>query len=152
MKICPQCAKQYADDLAACPIDREPLVRLACMADEYLGHFLAELPWGFEAAAELGPHTRSTSGDTPLHIAAIRGEVRAIELLLNAGAEIDASGENGFTPLHYAVEQVKLEAVRVLLARGASVEARNDFNETPRDIAELRNDQAIRALLHVNAT
>ena len=152
MNICPSCGKQYADTAITCAADKERLKRLTCVADEYLGHFLANLPFGFEAAADLGPHTRSTAGDTPLHIAATSGDLRAIDLLLNAGAEINAPGERGFTPLHYAVEQEKLEAVRLLLARGADIHRPDHFEQLPKDIAELVGNPEITSLLDENAS
>jgi hypothetical protein len=39
----------------------------------------------------------------PLHDAASRGDLAAIELLLAEGAEIDIRGENGETPLILAI-------------------------------------------------
>jgi hypothetical protein len=37
--------------------------------------------------------TRAVDGETPPHIAALRGDRHAIEMLLDAGAEIDALGD-----------------------------------------------------------
>ena len=43
-----------------------------------------------------------TKGETPLHRAAAFGEAETIDLLLNAGAKIDARDVNGDTPLSWA--------------------------------------------------
>ena len=137
MNLCPCCGKQYAEGVTSCPADGETLKRLTCVADGYLAHFLAVLPYGFEECPELGPHARSTTGDTPLHIAAVSGDLRAIDLLLNVGADINAAGENGFTPLHYAAEQNRPEAVRLLLTRGADRNKQDRFGQLPYELAEL---------------
>ncbi len=41
--------------------------------------------------------------DRPLHVAAMWGDVEAIDMLVAAGAEVDARGEFNFTPLRNAV-------------------------------------------------
>ncbi len=86
-------------------------------------------------------------GDTPLHFAAIQGNVRVISLLLDAGADIGAVGESGYTPLHYAVEQSRLEAVRVLLERGADISLQTDTGLTSVELAKLVRDDEIQRLL-----
>lgn len=54
-----------------------------------------------------GPNVRSpVSGETPLHIVAIWGDVDSARVLLDAGAEIDVRGEEDCTPLHEAIMQV----------------------------------------------
>ena len=82
-----------------------------------------------------GVSTRGSFNDTPLHVAAVRGDVHIIGLLLDAGAEIDVRGEYGHTPLHEAVGQGHTEAVKLLLAKGADPRTQNDWGETARDTA-----------------
>ena len=118
--------------------------------DDYLTQFLhslADYEEGFGDAEQIGPHSRSRVGDTPLHIAAIQGNVRAIALLLNAGANIQATGETGYTPLHYAVSQQRPEAVRFLLERGADLSQRSETGETPAELAEHFHNHEILRLL-----
>ncbi|MCW5748205.1 MAG: ankyrin repeat domain-containing protein [Alphaproteobacteria bacterium] len=80
-----------------------------------------------------------SGGDNLLHIAAYRGDVDSVKLLLKAGMNVNEPGELDFTPLHYAYMKRKDpaylvhrdEVVGVLLAYGASTTARNSFGQTP---------------------
>jgi ankyrin repeat protein len=74
----------------------------------------------------LAVHQRGWIGDTPLHWPCHNGSVEIIELLLDAGADIEADEINcyGGKPLHWASEH-KPETVKFLLDRGADVNGRN---------------------------
>ncbi len=61
------------------------------------------------------------SQQTPLYYAAVRGPVELVELLLDAGADIDAVTSRGQTPLVGALMQARTEATELLLRRGASL-------------------------------
>jgi uncharacterized protein len=74
--------------------------------------------------------------DRPLHVAAIWGDVQAIEMLVAAGADVDARGEFRFTPLRHAVSQGHVAAARRLLELGASPHARGDWGGTPHELAK----------------
>ncbi len=54
--------------------------------------------------------------------------MRAVELLIRAGLDINLQGDMGYTPLHYARTP---EVVAVLLAAGASSSIENDFGRAP---------------------
>ena len=60
---------------------------------------------------------RAPDQDTCLHIAASRGQLRVVELLLKAGVAIDSIGDMDTTPLHRASNP---EVIQFLLANGAS--------------------------------
>lgn len=62
---------------------------------------------------------------TPLHHAAYGGHVEIIELLLKAGAAVDAAALNGGTPLMRAIQSSRPSCVDVLLQAGADVTAVN---------------------------
>lgn len=64
--------------------------------------------------------------------------VRIVELLLDAGADVHIRGINDWTPLHYAVAAEEIGAVRLLLARGADPFATTSIDDktSPLDDAE----------------
>lgn len=75
---------------------------------------------------------RSGSGDqTPLHMAARRGNVNVAEALLNAGADIEARDTKGETPLRRAVNCGHPEFAKLLLERGANPNAADKNGKTP---------------------
>lgn len=55
------------------------------------------------------------------------GDARAIRILLNCGANVDAV-DNGRTPLMYAVQNRHMDAIRTLLASHADVNAKYEEN------------------------
>ena len=119
------------------------------MSDSVLKKFLAEMPElpDFVGIAIVDVHTRGGWNSTPLHVAAVRGDVAAIAALLDAGADIQARGEHGYSPLHEAVEQGNVDAVRLLLERGASVSATTDDGQTPIESAQLLKEHEIEKIL-----
>jgi len=46
--------------------------------------------------------------DTCLHIAALLGNVRTMDLLLRGGVDVNSIGDIGFTPLHYVARSDRL--------------------------------------------
>ena len=69
---------------------------------------------------------------TPLHWAAEQGNVQAMRILLDHGADLHAQQLSGATTLHLAAGRSRNpEAVRLLLARGAKVDALNHLRMTP---------------------
>ncbi|GMH36922.1 hypothetical protein BSKO_04795 [Bryopsis sp. KO-2023] len=68
---------------------------------------------------------------TPLHAAAEEGHVDVVEILLEAGAEIDAQNRAGGAALHSAVQKDHLEVVKVLVKAGATVDLKTDDGFTP---------------------
>jgi uncharacterized protein len=114
-----------------------------------LQNFLAEMPDlpEFAGIPVVGVNTRGGWQSTPLHVAAIRGDVAAIAALLNAGADIQNRGEHGYSPLHEAAMQGHLEAVKLLLQRGASVTAMNDDGSTPIQTAQNLEEHEIVQIL-----
>ena len=76
--------------------------------------------------------------DYLIHIAAWIGDYRAVELLLEAGMDINALGDMDYTPLHYAKENGHENIAQLLLSHGASTKLRNAFGQLPLDILEKR--------------
>jgi uncharacterized protein len=103
------------------------------------------------AGEPVSVNTHGLLGDTPLHVATVSGDTRVMELLLDAGAEIDAHGELGNTPLHEAVGQRHIEAVKLLLRRGASLSVTNDDGFTPLQTAQILGHSEIESFLDDHA-
>lgn len=92
--------------------------------------------------------SRGIFGDYPLHIAATRCDVSEIEILLNAGAELNAKGENGYTPLMNAVEQGSLDCVKLFVDSGANLENTNDEGLDALALARLHGEDQILKFLN----
>ena len=58
---------------------------------------------------------------TALHLAALHGQRRVVQLLLRERAEVDSPNAQGETPLHVSSKNGHAQAVCALLASGASV-------------------------------
>ncbi len=67
------------------------------------------------------------AGWSPLHYAASGPEPRAVAMLLDRGADIEALSPNRTTPLMMAARYGALDSADLLLARGASLKSRNDL-------------------------
>ena len=89
----------------------------------------------------------SRSGWTPLHYAASGPEPKLLTLLLDRGAPIDAPSPNGTTPLMMAAQYGSPDAAEVLLARGADPKARNALGLTAADFARQGGREALAARL-----
>ena len=74
----------------------------------------------------LSVHQRGWIGDSPLHWLSHNGYVEIVEILLDAGASIEADETNcyGGKPLHWASEHSP-GTVELLLKRGAEIDSRN---------------------------
>ena len=70
-------------------------------------------------------------GESPIHIAAWKGDPEDILWLLDNGAEINQRGEFGMTPLHYAYMSGKTENISILLDAGADPNLRCDRGLLP---------------------
>ena len=65
----------------------------------------------------------------PLQIAVYRGHSRAVALLLDMGAGLDAFNGAKYPPLHLAVLQGNSSMVKLLLGRGASLDTQNRYGD-----------------------
>lgn len=82
-------------------------------------------------------------GWTPLHYAASGPEPKVVSLLLDRGAEIEARSPNGTTPLMMAARYGAYDAAERLLARGADPRARNDLGLGAADFARQGDREAL---------
>jgi len=79
----------------------------------------------------------NTRDNTPLHIAAVYGRPKVVELLLQKGATVDARNGGGYTPLHFAAMNKHREVAELLLAKGADPSAKQGIGGTPLHLAVL---------------
>lgn len=73
--------------------------------------------------------------DTMLHIAARKGDLEDVKILVASGADVNAIGDIGNTPLHGASSKGRMEVVEFLLSKGADPRIQNEYGETPADWA-----------------
>jgi hypothetical protein len=66
-------------------------------------------------------------GETPLMMAALRGNLEWTQRLIERGAAIN---RQGWTPLHYAASSAEPKVVALLLDRGAAIDARSPTGNT----------------------
>lgn len=64
---------------------------------------------------------RNHLGDTPLHTICSWGILEPVNILLDAGAQVNALGDHGCTPLINAIIGGNCDVVRALLLKGADV-------------------------------
>ena len=88
--------------------------------------------------------------DTPLHIAARKGELDDIAVLVRHGADVNLRGDLGHTPLHYAAMSAQAAAVERLLDLGADTSLKNEFSETPLQVAEVGGHMEIANILRAH--
>jgi len=86
---------------------------------------------GAEVDATRTGRLPSSGGFTPLHRAALNGHVEGAEVLIQAGAAVDATDEKGQTPLHKAASGDHSEVPKVLIDAGASVDLSDEKEQTP---------------------
>ncbi|XP_073734487.1 ankyrin repeat and EF-hand domain-containing protein 1 isoform X2 [Callorhinus ursinus] len=84
---------------------------------------------------------------TPLHFACHAGQQDIVELLVKAGAVIDAVSINNSTPLTRAIESCRLDTVKYLLDIGAKFQLENRKGHTAMDVAKAYADYRIVSLI-----
>jgi ankyrin repeat protein len=84
---------------------------------------------------------------TPLHWAAMYGQVESCETLISRGAKLDAVDDCGHTPLWWAISGGEVDVVRRLIARGADINTADAEGRTPLQHAVKRGHKEIAAIL-----
>ena len=76
-------------------------------------------------------------GWSPIHYAATGPEPRVVQLLIDRGADLNAASPNGSTPLMMAAQYGSEDSVKLLLERGADPKRRNQRDMGAADFARL---------------
>ena len=79
-------------------------------------------------APTLDVNRLNTAGESPLMIAALRGQLEWCKRLIARGAQVNHDGWNA---LHYAASGPNLAVLELLLDKGANVEGRSPNGTTP---------------------
>ncbi|XP_048203499.1 ankyrin repeat domain-containing protein 66 [Perognathus longimembris pacificus] len=74
---------------------------------------------------------------TPLHWAAIKGQMEVLRLLMEHGASPCLVTDVGWTAAHFAAEAGHLHVLRALHAARAALHAPDFFGDTPKRIAQI---------------
>ena len=96
------------------------------------------------AHPQLDVDALNAAGETPLMMAALRGNLEWMRRLLERGARVHQAG---WSPIHYAATGPEPKAVELLLDRGAPVDARSPTGTTPLMMAARYGDERSVALL-----
>ncbi|KAM3822463.1 LOW QUALITY PROTEIN: protein phosphatase 1 regulatory subunit 12C [Vipera latastei] len=80
------------------------------------------------------PHPKT--GATALHVAAAKGYVEVMRLLLQAGYDTNVQDKDGWAPLHAAAHWGVEEACRLLAEHFCDMEALNNVGQRPFDLAD----------------
>lgn len=106
------------------------LLKAGAKNDEFVAAGLGQLEFLKERHSEARPVTSLRDGDqrTPLHYAAINGQLDVARWLIELGADVDAESSrqyngHGFKPLHEAAWKDRVLVARLLLDAGAEVNA-----------------------------
>ncbi|XP_061523628.1 protein phosphatase 1 regulatory subunit 12A isoform X2 [Phycodurus eques] len=76
------------------------------------------------------------SGGTALHVAAAKGYVEVLKLLIQAGYDVNIKDYDGWTPLHAAAHWGKEEACRILVENLCDMDVINKMGQTPFDVSD----------------
>jgi ankyrin repeat protein len=152
-------AGSYEDFFRAVNIDNDRTVRSLLASgfdpntrDErgQVGLFLAMREGSSKVATALLAHpdtkidAANAVGETPLMMAALRGNLDWSQRLIERGGQL---ARDGWTPLHYAASGPEPKVVALLLDRGAPIDALSPNRTTPLMMAARYGDEASADLL-----
>jgi len=78
------------------------------------------------AGADVNARSENAFAVLPIHSAVAGGHDAVVAVLVDAGADVNATQRHGWTPLHGAAQNGSLASVERLLAAGADPATRND--------------------------
>ena len=95
-------------------------------------------------------------GESPLHLAAKRGDLTKVRSLLEGSVDVNAKDNAGWTPIHEAVMSTKMQntlpIVKLLVEAGADVNARSEEGSTVlHDASKYLSQEVVQFLLDSGA-
>lgn len=88
-------------------------------------------------------------GESPLMLAALKGQFELVDKLVKKGADVN---KTGWTPLHYAASSGHIEVIKLLLENHAYIDAESPNGSTPLMMASMYgNPQSVKLLLDEGA-
>ena len=79
-------------------------------------------------STDLDVNALNAAGETPLMLAALKGDMEWAQRLLTRGARLH---QDGWSPVHYAATGPEVKLLRLLVERGAPLDARSPNGTTP---------------------
>ena len=96
---------------------------LADLFDLYLDHPM------FDIDTPRDVNSKAMDGDSLLHMAVRKNDLRAIRLLLTNGCDVNQIGDMGRTALHEAIDLGLTKVVELLVEAGASAKIVDEFGD-----------------------
>ena len=98
-------------------------------------------------------NTRDKDENTPLMISADKGHLKVVELLIDAGADIDAvDGHLGYTSLMKAADKTRVRVAKLLVEKGADINAKSKYGRTALELARVHGPRVTEILKEAGAT
>ena len=92
-------------------------------------------------------HRQKQRSVSPLHVAAYKGELSMVQLLLRMGAPINAESDHGVQTIHLAARIGSIKVLAALIAAGASVNCRDHKGRQPMHyLSEIQRPEVIQYL------
>jgi serine/threonine protein kinase len=108
---------------------------------------MALVPADDLSAPSVSVNSKSIHGRTALHMAASVGKPDVVEILLDAGADLEARTEAGLTALHVAGQRGNLSVATLLLDRGAKADPQTKDRMLPLHFAAMNGHVDVVTLL-----
>ncbi|OWF40230.1 protein phosphatase 1 regulatory subunit 27-like [Mizuhopecten yessoensis] len=87
------------------------------------------------------------AGLTPLHQAVLDGNMMAVRLLIEHGANVNKQDEDSWSPLHAACAEGHADIAKLLLQHGAKKDLLTEDGERPLDLVEPTDFPTIKVML-----
>jgi len=97
----------------------------------------------------INPDERDSFGGTALHAAMFQDNMKIVELLIEAGLDVNAQGTyNKYTPLHDAVWANNLQAAKLLVKHGSKIDIKSVDRKTAYEKALDEDKKEMAEYLH----